>query len=612
LGVIGCVPGEGDTTVSGEFTPADASRLLTSYVSALATGDSAVIRPFWSERSVAREGFWFMHAWTGMRFELVQWHEFLRRHDLHVTEVSPGPHYHSIAVEWIEKNPADPAQQSPKRMVYYVVPQGDGWVLENPIDVLTRDWLTHDTECFVFRYPPNIDIRDHTAELRFMDQECSWALEMLQLDLPEKIEFYKARTPQECGDLLLQPPAYGYATRGYPYLGGAPRGYRVVVSTSFLHPHELMHLLHVEARIPSTTVVFSEGLAVALGGGAAFAAEYALVESRNLMSAADRVSLRELLTLPDAEFFTKNYETYPLAGGFIRFLLERFSIESLTRLAVETQSADQFQHTIPLVYGHDIDELDSLWQRYLLDINTPAVGFAIPATAELVFSMEDPVRDDAGDGDYSAPERFDDGVFDLTNFAVFKDETSVYFRMGFHKVAAPVSYRDGGEQFVPGVVIAVSRAASENGHSQNTAHGVRFADGIGYDFKVNVGTQVSITDNFGRVYFTTPDVWDQLADKGSGTIEFSLPSQLIGEVAAGWRYFVGVGLASERAMNFIHGGPAPVYREHPVFLSGGNYDYGNPAFIDVLMPGDHNQVEILSDYDGPAGRLAVVPMVGAQ
>ena len=65
-------------------------------------------------------------------------------------------------------------------------------------------------------------------------------------------------------------------------------------------------------------------------------------------------------------------------------------------------------------------------------------------------------------------------------------------------------------------------------------------------------------------------------------------------------------------MNFLHGGPAPAYREHPVFLSGGNHDYGNPAFIDILLNANLDQTAILGAYDGPSGRLAVVPMVGGR
>ena len=44
------------------FETQDAARLLTAHSRALATGDTARIRPFWSERSLSRDGFWFLNS----------------------------------------------------------------------------------------------------------------------------------------------------------------------------------------------------------------------------------------------------------------------------------------------------------------------------------------------------------------------------------------------------------------------------------------------------------------------------------------------------------------------------------------------------------------------
>ena len=610
LFVTACLNVDGKPRDIPDISPAEASELLASYTSALATGDTAVIRTFWSPLSLDREGFWYLHAWVGIRLEVGEWPEFLERHEFELLGIQPGTHYHAIDIRWVPKGNVTVEERQPKRMLYYVIFEEGRWLLENPIDVLTHDWLTYETDCIRYRYPPNIDIENHSAELELMDRECERAQELLGFELGKKIEYFRTRTPEECGDLLLQPPAHGYAAVGYPYLGGEPRGFPVVVSRSFLHPHELMHVLHVEARIPSLTAVFSEGLATALGGTAAATADYALAQSANLMSKADRLSLRRLLTLPDAEFFSTNYQTYILAGGFFRFLLERYGVEQLTRLATETRSQDQFLHTIPQVYGVSVDEIETMWHTYLRDLVVPSLGSSVPPTADLVFSMTDQDHDDVGDGDYLPPERFEDGVFDLTKFEVLRDTARVYFRVGFRNVAEPVTYRIGGEQFFPVVVIAIGSAASDDNRLRQTAHGVRFEGGNGYRVKINVGTRISLCDRFGRVYFTTPDIWSQVSDRRTESIQLSLPIDLFKELEPDWRYFVGVGVASERAMDFIDGGPAPAFREHPVFFSGGNYDFGNPAFIDVLLPEGLDQVAILSDYDGPAARLAVVPMVG--
>ncbi len=70
-----------------------------------------------------------------------------------------------------------------------------------------------------------------------------------------------------------------------------------------------------------------------------------------------------------------------------------------------------------------------------------------------------------------------------------------------------------------------------------------------------------------------------------------------------------MGLASDRTMNFLHGGPTPVYQTHPVYISGGNNPDGrNPAFIDILLSEAEDQAAVLRDYDSVAA--AVVRMIG--
>ncbi len=97
----------------------------------------------------------------------------------------------------------------------------------------------------------------------------------------------------------------------------------------------------------------------------------------------------------------------------------------------------------------------------------------------------------------------------------------------------------------------------------------------------------------------------------TSTLEFALPVDILGRPTSRWDYFVGTGLMSDRTMIFLHAGPAPVQREARVFIGGGNYDYGNPAFIDILLPPNIDQARILGNYDDPKNKKAVVPMVGA-
>jgi hypothetical protein len=111
----------------------------------------------------------------------------------------------------------------------------------------------------------------------------------------------------------------------------------------------------------------------------------------------------------------------------------------------------------------------------------------------------------------------------------------------------------------------------------------------------------------GKIFTSTGNLYDEIADLNSNTIAFSLPIELIGEPKDEWKYFVGVGLTNEPLFNFC--GLAPVFKSHPGLISGGNYDYSNPAFIDILLPENINQSAVLSDYDAEKGNLASIKLV---
>jgi hypothetical protein len=62
------------------------------------------------------------------------------------------------------------------------------------------------------------------------------------------------------------------------------------------------------------------------------------------------------------------------------------------------------------------------------------------------------------------------------------------------------------------------------------------------------------------------------------------------------------------------GEPMPVYKKPPVpiFISGGNFDYRNPPYMDILLPPRKDQKNILSSYCKDSGRMTIVPMVGME
>ncbi|MCP4727792.1 MAG: hypothetical protein GY863_22330 [bacterium] len=164
---------------------------------------------------------------------------------------------------------------------------------------------------------------------------------------------------------------------------------------------------------------------------------------------------------------------------------------------------------------------------------------------------------------------------------------------------------------MPGAVIAINKGGNEDRPLRKYGDGVEFGEDGGYDLKINIGYAVSLTNPLGRIYFTSPSIGQKMRKIGDNIIEFSLPVEYLGEPDKDWKYCVGIGLMSDRSMNFIDAGLTPVIKEGPpVFIKGGNYNYGNPAFIDLLLGAEFDQAEILGNYDPTEGKRAVVPMVG--
>jgi hypothetical protein len=435
-------------------------------------------------------------------------------------------------------------------------------------------------------------------------------LDALDLTLEEKIEYYKAESPHQCGELVCFPPANGYAVIQLTNDTSIPRWFDLVVSISFDNAHEVMHVLASKADIPYVNAAFCEGLAVAYGGTTFQAPDLALAKTKALLGTPAYVPLASLLTMTDPDFLRASYITYQEAGAFVRFLIDAFGIAKVRRFYDELVATDDVSRAAREIYGCPIDTLEARLHKYLEAVEVLDVGTTIPAGSQPVFVMADPAGDDRGDGDYTYPsdDRFCEGAFDLREFAVLRDSSRVYFRLNLARLIEPVSYTSGGERFVPGGVIAIKKGDDPGRHLTRSCHGAQFEEGDGFDIKVAAGFGVCITDSFGKVVSATGDISEQILKIGSSAIEFSLPVSTIGKPDDTWSYFVGIGLMSDRAMDFF-GGPVPVVMQGGTLMGGGNARHGNPAFIDVLLPPNVDQNRLMSTYDAASHRLAVVPMV---
>jgi len=594
------------------ITKDECSQFLNNYLSTLSTDDSSAIKPFWSRKSYERRGFWTVHNYFSPWGDFANWKIKIQGSTFEVHSVKCEEEHCILEVKWI---PKDTLKFESSNMKYYLIYENNRLVFINPIDLFTRNWKSYCTEHIVFHYTPEIDINKYIDEIHYAEKEFSKALELFDVQLDRKIDFYKARNDRECGKLMNFGPVNGYVLMPRKEESSFGKEIWFVTSSSFVNHHEFIHVITGLLGIPFDNPSITEGLACAFAGGFHTTPEFVINDARNQIIQSFHYPLRELLTMDEQTFSTNNYIGYTQSGSFIKYLYDQYGMKKLIQLCSMPLSADEVVASIESNYDKAFDEIEKDWETYLLTKEIPEIGNAIPGDAKTVFSMSDKVGDDTGDGDYIYP-KYDDyptGCFDLKNFEVLKDKSNTYFSIEFAELKSPVAFSTEkyAERFVPGCIIAINKSNDKKRYLQKHCHGVRFSDDEGYDLKINVGTNVSMANSFGEVFFSSPEIVSKISDYERNTIEFSVPSELLSKPEDEWKYFVGTCLFSNRVMNHL-GEPLPVYKNppYPVFISGGNYDYGNPAYMDILLPVEKKQSNILSAYSPETDRLAVVPMVG--
>jgi carbohydrate-binding DOMON domain-containing protein len=595
----------GKESKNHKITEEEAESFMSSYISTLRSGDTEAIRKYWSKTSLNRKGFDVMHIWIGAAIHIKHWESFLHstQYTYQFKELLEEDGYYVINGEWKKPN-GDSGVPESHWVPFYLVWENKSWLLINPIDILTKNWSRYETSNMIFVYPKGINIDDQLQEIKLLDEEYQSMCKAMNFYFDDKIEYYKASSPEECGRLLTQPPFNGLAAVTYQ---DSIAWFQIAVSTTFYNPHEVMHIVSLSSGIPYGNLFFSEGLAVAYGGTTFQTAEYADIYSKNVLDDTNYIPIERLMTMSNREFVRLNYITYQEAGSFVRYLVEVYGIDKLKDFVSKFNVSGDLDAQSRSVFNSSLDALEMRWKEYLCDIDLPEVGFSISDKAQLVFSMSDPKNDDKGDGDYEYPsdERYVKGCFDLTKFEVFQEGTRVCFRVGLQKVIEPVSVEPGGTKSIPAIVIAINKGNKHERQLYKYTNEVELADG--YDLKINVGFGINISNNMGKIFVSTNDFYNEIANRKSNNLTFSLPIEIIGEPEEGWTYFVGVGLTNEPAFNFS--GLRPVRKSGPGFISGGNYDYSNPAFIDILLPENIDQSNVLSDYDSKTGRLATIEMV---
>jgi hypothetical protein len=583
----------------------DASRLLSAFVSAASRGDRAAISICWSKKSLERKGFFAsLHSRIGQVLPLEEFAAFLRSHTFEVYGIKRENNHFILEFEWVAKDTISTdtlERRIPMR--YYVVEEEGRFVFINPVDLLTQEWRTYRNGILTFHYSSIKDTRGSEAALQRMNSLCLKISELLEsyLPLPEQVDVYVAGSGVEVGELLLYPPAGGYALVARD----------LIVSPTFINPHEYVHLITMHDG-DFINAAFAEGIAVALGGTYWSAPDYSLAVARHLIDEPGYIPAEKLLLSDDKDFLANAHVTYHEAGAFSRFLIDEYGIDKLLELSERCDLGEDLQNAFTAIYESKISELEAKWHDYLRRPDVPELGYTIPNSAESVFSMEDRSGDDNGDGRFIYPtdRRFEAGTFDLTSFEVFSDTSNIYFRIGFNKLGRSILDTATGHTYIPGAVITINRGAEYGDHFSRRCSGLTFGND-GYNIRLDIGTSIIVSNSFGRNVYVSDNIRDRISRWDDNAIEFSIPVSLIGRPSVEWRYFVGTALINDIGFGFMRSFPMGIRREASAFRFAGVRDQYSSPFVDVLLPDGVDQGLILRGVtDDKVGRKIPMPMVG--
>jgi hypothetical protein len=585
------------------LTDSAAVWLLDSYLGALAAGDSIAAGRFWARESLDRPGFWqSLHIEIGRMGDASEFRTFLDGHSATVTGVRPDSDAWRLEFEWRPKAGfAAPTSDSPSSMHYYAIRRDDRFVFVNPVDLLTRNWRTHDEGFCLFHFPEKLASADADTAMRFMDARCREVAKALGAASTRRIDVYVADTAEMVGELILFPRSGGYCL--------AER--RLVISPTFVNPHEVVHLLSMPQGYPLVNGPMTEGIAVALGGTHASTPDFCLVQTRNFLGDSLYVPLTDLVAGEETAFFDNAEVTYLEAGAWARFLLDRYGYPRLVEWDRRCRSGNALQTAFHETYGSSLEEMEAPWKRYVAECGLPSVGSRIPADAEIVFSMDDAAGDDDGDGTYRYPTDPDflKGTLDLRKFEVLRDDRNAYFRLAFGETGRPVADEETGHGYTPGAVIALQRNPPAEPELCHSLEGITFDEGDGFDLQINVGTGIMVYDPFGRSLVASRAI--RLPDgTGCGKIvEFSLPATFLGSPGPEWKYFVGTVVMDDETLTYLRSYPEPASGSGARYAISAGEAQAPPPFMDLLLPPSRDQKALLGGVASGKGPIRVVPFL---
>lgn len=233
-------------------------------------------------------------------------------------------------------------------------------------------------------------------------------------------------------------------------------------------------------------------------------------------------------------------------------------------------------------------------------------GVTAAGGSHVLFSMEDRVGDDYGQGSVTYPlhDVFEPGLFDLRRVHIWHDDDNLYFDVSFGRVTNPWNAPEGFFHQLIDIYID----AEPGGHTNPVAPGpgVQFSPDAGWEYRLRIQPWGHSQWLDGRLTPGKAYPIEALALPDGKTIRAEVPLAAAGSPHKGWRYYVLVG-------GFDTFGPDHYRRVTETatqWCFGGGFSEG-PQVIDLLDggPGRRNQKAQLATK-GPDDKLPVLLPVG--
>jgi len=486
---------------------------------------------------------------------------------------------------------------------YYVVHAQGRAVLANPVEVLTRGWDERETPFLVCHYAEGHE--PTSDELRALDDFCGKVSGDLGIPLgaDRKLDYYRCDTPKHVGDLFGMGPAVG---RAYYRTG-------TVAAGSWTSFHEIVHALFGPTCQRQPVSLLLEGAACYFGGATVLTRDAQLSWAKQLVENGEGLPLARLVREDDFWSVEDMNDTYAEAAAFAGYLIATRGVEAFKVLYAYRDSTEDLAGVLEKRYGESLAQVETDWHGWLLQQQVPTIGLDDGRGTTRVFAMEDPPRDDIGDGGFTYPlaPGYEPGMFDLTGFKVWAGKCRVCFELTYRHL---VDWGGDPDWGFSGTYTRI--AIDAGGHGDDSFGRDAHATLAGHcDYRIDIsdcGVLLSKGNRVAAVLKRVPR-GARLGDVRRNVIRFSIPCPETERALGSWRYAVAVGGCTGRGKHLKDavGEFLAVGRSATEETGGGGIDGGrNPNFYDILLPAGQNQQELLGHFDGKdPKKVVVLPML---